>query len=278
MSANKELLKVSVYLDPEDLLDPKFITSEDDLLSITINELYASSEYYDDTLFTYTEIDENTRDLFFDVFLKELKENELNYNKNGYGDIFDILDLKIDTMNFVQTEDDCLEYIFPVEIDFDAMKEWLQEKGLMKEQKPHFAYDIDYAYDDDEIEEMIQNLDNEQILEMFDIDAHVEKIRKVYGHRAGVMVQAMKDYFPEEVTFTDPDGGLFTWAELPDYIDTKVMASQCLAKNVAYVPGAGFFPNGGNNHCMRLNYSCSGDEQIVNGIHIIGDIIKANLK
>jgi 2-aminoadipate transaminase len=115
-------------------------------------------------------------------------------------------------------------------------------------------------------------------LEMFDIDAHVEKIRKVYGHRAGVMVQAMKDYFPEEVTFTDPDGGLFTWAELPDYIDTKVMASQCLAKNVAYVPGAGFFPNGGNNHCMRLNYSCSGDEQIVNGIHIIGDIIKANLK
>ena len=115
-------------------------------------------------------------------------------------------------------------------------------------------------------------------LELFDIDEHVEKIRAVYGHRAGVMVQAMKDYFPEGVTFTDPDGGLFTWAVLPDYIDTKVMAKQCLDKNVAYVPGAGFFPNGGNNHCMRLNYSCSGDEQIVNGIRIIGDIIRANLK
>ena len=117
-----------------------------------------------------------------------------------------------------------------------------------------------------------------KFIEMFDLDAHVEKIRKVYGHRAGVMVQAMKDFFPEEVTFTDPDGGLFTWAELPDYINTKEMAAQCLAKNVAYVPGAGFFPNGGNDHCMRLNYSCSGDEQIVNGIHIIGDIIRANLK
>ena len=67
-----------------------------------------------------------------------------------------------------------------------------------------------------------------------------------------------------------------TW--LNDYINTKEMATQCLAKNVAYVPGAGFFPNGGNDHCMRLNYACSGDEQIVNGIHIIGDIIKANLK
>lgn len=171
MSANKELLKVSVYLNPEDLLDPKFITSEDDLLSIAINELYASSEYYDDTLFTYTEIDEDTRNLFFDVFLKELKENELDYNKNGYGNVFDILDLKIDTMNFIQTEDDCLEYIFPVEIDFDAMKEWLQEKGLMEEQKPHFAYDIDYAYDDDEIDDQIQNLDNDRIQELFDIDA-----------------------------------------------------------------------------------------------------------
>ena len=117
-----------------------------------------------------------------------------------------------------------------------------------------------------------------KFVEMFDLDAHVEKIRKVYGHRAGVMVQAMKDFFPEEDTFTDPDGGLFTWAELPSYINTKEMATQCLAKNVAYVPGAGFFPNGGNDHCMRLNYSCSGDEQIVNGIRIIGDIIKANLR
>ena len=115
-------------------------------------------------------------------------------------------------------------------------------------------------------------------IEMFDLDAHVDEIRELYRHRASVMVQAMKDYFPKEVKFTDPDGGLFTWAELPDYIDTKEMAKQCLEKNVAYVPGSGFFPNGGNNHCMRLNYSCSNDEQIVNGIKLIGEVIKANLK
>ena len=117
-----------------------------------------------------------------------------------------------------------------------------------------------------------------KFLEMNDIDKHVEKIRAVYGHRAGVMVQAMKDFFPDCVQFTDPDGGLFTWAELPDYINTREMASQCLARNVAYVPGSGFFPKGDNNHCMRLNYSCSNDEQIVAGIKIIGDIIKENLK
>jgi len=47
---------------------------------------------------------------------------------------------------------------------------------------------------------------------------------------------------------------------------------------VAYVPGAGFFPNGGNKHCMRLNYSCSTDDRIVEGIKRLSEVIKANLK
>ena len=115
-------------------------------------------------------------------------------------------------------------------------------------------------------------------LEMFDIDAHIEECRKTYAHRAGVMVQAMKDYFPPEVRFTDPDGGLFTWAQLPEYINTTELAAEVLRQNVAFVPGDGFFPNGGNSHCMRLNYSCAGDEAIVNGIKIIGDCIKAKIR
>lgn len=115
-------------------------------------------------------------------------------------------------------------------------------------------------------------------IEMFDLDAHVEECRQLYAKRAAVMVQAMKDYFPPEVKFTDPDGGLFTWAELPDYIDTKELASEVLAQNVAFIPGEGFFPNGNNNHCLRLNYSGFGEEAIVKGIKIIGDAIKAHLK
>lgn len=115
-------------------------------------------------------------------------------------------------------------------------------------------------------------------LELYDLDEHVEKIRATYKHRCGLMLQAMDEYFPEEVVYTRPEGGLFTWAELPSYIDTKVMALQALEQKVAYVPGIGFFPNGGNNSCMRLNYSCMPDERIVEGIRRLGDVIKANLK
>lgn len=117
-----------------------------------------------------------------------------------------------------------------------------------------------------------------KFIDMFDLDEHVETVRAVYEHRCNVMMDAMAKYFPKEVKYTIPDGGLFTWAELPDYIDTKVMATDALAQNVAYVPGIGFFPNGNNHHCMRLNYSCMPDERIEEGIRRLADVIKNNLR
>ena len=115
-------------------------------------------------------------------------------------------------------------------------------------------------------------------IDMFDLDKHVAEIRETYKHRCALMVDSMKKYFPAGVKFTDPDGGLFTWAELPEYINTKEMATQALAEKVAYVPGAGFFPNGGNDHCMRLNYSCMPDERIIEGIKRLGKVIESNLR
>lgn len=117
-----------------------------------------------------------------------------------------------------------------------------------------------------------------KFIDMFDLDEHVETVRAAYEHRCNVMMDAMKQYFPKEVKFTIPDGGLFTWAELPEYIDTKVMATEALAQNVAYVPGIGFFPNGNNHHCMRLNYSCMPDDRIIEGIKRLAKVIENNLK
>ena len=114
-------------------------------------------------------------------------------------------------------------------------------------------------------------------IDMFDLEAHVEECRALYAKRAACMVQAMKDYFPKEVKFTDPDGGLFTWAVLPEHINSNKLAEEVLKKNVAFVPGDGFFPNGNNDHCFRLNYSGFGEEEIKKGIKIIGDTIKVHL-
>lgn len=117
-----------------------------------------------------------------------------------------------------------------------------------------------------------------KFIDMFDLDEHVSTIREVYKHRRDVMLDTMEKEFPPEAKFTHPDGGLFTWIELPEYINTKNMAAQCLERNVAYVPGEGFFPNGGHDNCIRLNYSCMPEDKIVKGMTVLGEVIKANLK
>ncbi len=114
-------------------------------------------------------------------------------------------------------------------------------------------------------------------LDMYDIDEHVKQIRATYKHRCELMINTMRECFPPEAKFTDPDGGLFTWVELPEYINTRDLAVKALEKKVAFVPGSGFFPNGGNNSCMRLNYSCMPDDRIVEGIHRLAEVIKEAL-
>ena len=117
-----------------------------------------------------------------------------------------------------------------------------------------------------------------KFIDMFDLDEHVATIRACYKKRRDVMMATMEREFPAEAKFTHPNGGLFTWVELPEYINTNEMAKQCLARNVAYVPGDGFFPDAGHNNCIRLNYSCMPEEKIEKGMTILGEVIKANLK
>ena len=111
-------------------------------------------------------------------------------------------------------------------------------------------------------------------LDMFDIDEHVATILPVYKHRCELMIQTMRETFPEGVTFTDPDGGLFTWVELPEHINSRKLAEACLEKGVAVVPGDGFFPNGENKRCFRMNYSNATDEQLILGVHRLAETIR----
>lgn len=117
-----------------------------------------------------------------------------------------------------------------------------------------------------------------KFLEMYDIEAHIARILPVYRHRAELMVKTMRECFPEEAKFTDPEGGLFTWVELPDYINTREVAVRALEKGVAVVPGDSFYSYGQTKNCMRLNFSNSTDEALIDGVHRLADTIKEFLK
>ena len=93
-----------------------------------------------------------------------------------------------------------------------------------------------------------------------------------------VMLDTLAKELPAPCTFTRPDGGLFAWVVLPDYMDAKELQMKCLEKKVAFVPGGSFFPNGGHENTLRLNYSCMPEEKIVQGITALCQTIKENLK
>ena len=123
----------------------------------------------------------------------------------------------------------------------------------------------------------ISQMEVNKFIEMYDLDAHVEKIKECYSKRRDVMLKAMEDEFPDCVEFTHPQGGLFTWVTFPEGIDAGEMAKKCLEKNVAYVPGASFYPNGGVYNTCRLNYSNMPEDKIIEGIKRMGEVLREEL-
>lgn len=117
-----------------------------------------------------------------------------------------------------------------------------------------------------------------EFLEMYSLDEHIEKIKDVYKRRRNLMLDTMKEHFPAEVKYTYPQGGLFTWVVLPEYINARDLMIKALEKKVAFVPGGSFFPNGGQENAFRLNYSNMPEEKIVEGIKRLGEVLKEAIK
>lgn len=113
-------------------------------------------------------------------------------------------------------------------------------------------------------------------LDRFDLDAHVETLRAAYARKKGVMLDAMRRHFPQDVRVTDPEGGLFTWVEFADGFDaTAFMRDVALPEaRVAYVPGASFFPVTERANTARFNYSAQSDARIEEGIKALGAALK----
>jgi 2-aminoadipate transaminase len=120
----------------------------------------------------------------------------------------------------------------------------------------------------------LAQLEIAKYLELYDIDNHIENIRKVYRKRRDIMVKTMEEEFPEGVTFTRPKGGLFAWVELPAHINAREVLEICLKKNVAFVPGGSFFPNGGKENTLRVNFSNMPEDRIVEGLKCIAEVLR----
>ena len=111
-----------------------------------------------------------------------------------------------------------------------------------------------------------------------DVDAHVKEISDLYGKRKQLMIDGIKKYFPKDVKYTDPEGGMFLWVEVPGVTDTVELFKQCLEHNVAFVPGEPFFAGKPQPGTFRLNYSNMQEDQIEVGLKRLGEALSQVLE
>ncbi len=103
---------------------------------------------------------------------------------------------------------------------------------------------------------------------------YIADLVDIYRGRRDAMVGALREYFPAEATWTEPEGGLFIWANLPEYIDTTDLLAKALREDVAFVPGqAAYVDESRGRSSMRLNFSGVNDDEIREGVRRIGKAI-----
>jgi 2-aminoadipate transaminase len=108
--------------------------------------------------------------------------------------------------------------------------------------------------------------------------AYVEDLVVLYKRRRDVMLEALREHFPAAATWTKPQGGLFIWATLPDYIDTGDLLAKALRNDVAFVPGTAAYVDDRGKNSMRLNFSGVTEEEIREGIKRIGRVIEEQVE
>jgi 2-aminoadipate transaminase len=107
---------------------------------------------------------------------------------------------------------------------------------------------------------------------------YVATLRGLYRQRRDTILDALAEHMPAQASWTHPQGGLFIWVTLPDFISTSDLLARALAENVAFVPGEAAYDDGRGQSSMRLNFSSSNDEELREGVRRIATIVKEQVE
>ena len=109
------------------------------------------------------------------------------------------------------------------------------------------------------------------------LDARIQANIDLYRGKLRCMLDALEQFMPRlpGLSWVVPQGGMFLWITLPEGMDTDEMFVHAIERNVAYVVGSAFYPEGGGHNTMRLNFSYSSEEQIREGIRRLAGLVES---
>jgi 2-aminoadipate transaminase len=108
-------------------------------------------------------------------------------------------------------------------------------------------------------------------------EPHLQRICDIHRERRDVMMDCIHELLPAGVKSVYPDGGLFTWVELDEKVDTTEMLPAAMAQKVAYIPGKAFFVEGQpiRHNCMRVSFGNVTPEKIKIGMERLAQVFAA---
>jgi 2-aminoadipate transaminase len=110
------------------------------------------------------------------------------------------------------------------------------------------------------------------------LEINLPKTIALYRERRNLMLECFEKFMPPNVKWTKPEGGLFLFVTLPGKINTASLLSKAIENNVAFVEGSSFFCNNQGHNTMRINFSFSSREEIVNGVERLAKVIGDEMK
>jgi len=108
-------------------------------------------------------------------------------------------------------------------------------------------------------------------------DKNLKNTIKQYHSKRDNMIEAFRKHMPEGVTWTEPQGGLFLFLHLPQYMDAEELFHKAIEKNVAFVMGNVFHCDGSGKNTMRINFSFMPEDKTREGVKRLAEAIVENM-
>ncbi len=106
----------------------------------------------------------------------------------------------------------------------------------------------------------------------------IQKIIKMYREKRDIMLAEFDKHMPEGVTWTRPEGGLFLFMTLPEWMDSEKLFMRAIKKKVAFVVGSNFYCDGSGKNTMRINFSFMSIEKNIEGVKRLAEAIREEME